>query len=718
MIKKISLLNRFYRYDKRISSMPLLIAIRKGLTYMIPLLLLGSFALLIFSLPVPAYQNFMTHRFGESWGYLLTMVRDSTFGIMSPLMVICISYSYASEIGMKRNISPIIAASVSLASYIAICGISNKDFQISNLGPTGIFVAIIVSAGSSVLFMQLSSWNGFRLKAYTKGADAVFKHALSSIFPAAVTVAFFAGANVMLFRIFHISSIQMFLSDYFSALFAKMESPFLSGLLFIIMIHLFWFFGVHGSNVLEPVTQTVFQPGTSWNLSLMEAGLPPGAVFTKTFFDSFVLMGGCGTAICLVTAILLIGRYKNQRELAKLSVLPLIFNINEMIVFGLPIVLNPIFLIPFLGVPILLTITTFLAMHYGIVPYTIHAVEWTTPILLSGYISTQSISGSLLQLFNFVLGTICYIPFVKLSEMASQEQIKLNLQKVYAVYKENEERGYPPALLSRHDEIGNLSRFLASDLVDDLKNEKLELYYQPQIDYNGRIFGIEALLRWNHPVYGYIYPPLIIALAEETNRIDSLGRWIFTKSFDDLRCLRNSGFGDISLSVNVSAVQLENETLVPWLKEKMEWHELPFHSVKIEITEQIALAGSHKIMNQIDAIRQLGIKLAMDDFGMGHSSLKYLKEYEFDTIKLDGSLIREVVSNSNCRTIISSIVYLCKSLDCSIIAEYVEEEEQKNILYQLGCEKYQGYLYSEPLRYEELIQYLNKYVRNTSCGLN
>ncbi|WP_419824979.1 EAL domain-containing protein [Anoxybacterium hadale] len=702
----MSVKNWFYRFDKIINRIPILIAIRKGLTYMIPLLLLGSFALLINSLPIPFYQSFMAQSLGEDWGLLLTVIHDSTFGMMSLFMVICISYSYANEIGLKKNTSPIITASVSLASYLAISEISIENFHISSFGASGIFMAIVVSASSSVLFLKFSSLNAFKLKAYTNGADAVFKQALSSIFPAAVTVGIFAAINVTLSNVFHIASIQEFLSTYFSTLFTRIESPFLSGLLFVILIHLFWFFGMHGSNILEPVTQAVFQPGVEVNQRLIEAGLTPDIVFTKTFIDSFILMGGCGTAICLVTAILLAGKYKNQRELAKLSALPLLFNINELVVFGLPIVLNPIFLVPFLCVPVLLTFTAFFAVYYGFVPYTIHAVEWTTPILLSGYMATQSISGSILQLFNFVLGTACYIPFVRLSEMASQEQIKLNLKKVYSVYKENEERGYPPALLSRHDEIGNLSRFLASDLADDLKNENLKLYYQPQTDYNGKIFGVEALLRWNHPVYGYIYPPLIIALAEESSIIDNLGRWIFNKALEDLGKLRNAGYSEISLSVNVSAVQLENETLISWLKNKIEMNQLPFHSVKIEITEQIALAGSHKIMDQIDSIKQLGIKLAMDDFGMGHSSLKYLKEYEFDTIKLDGSLIREVVSNSNCRNIISSIVYLCNSLDCSIIAEYVEAEDQKNILYQLGCEKYQGYLYSEPLPYEALVQYL------------
>ena len=198
---------------------------------------------------------------------------------------------------------------------------------------------------------------------------------------------------------------------------------------------------MHGNNILEPVAQNIFAPGAEINKVMLDKGMQPDIIFTKTFFDSFVLMGGVGATICLVIALLLVGIHRNQKGLAKLSFLPLLFNINELLVFGIPIVLNPIFLIPFVGVPLLLTLTSFLAMYSGLVPCTINAVEWTTPVILSGYAATSSVSGSLLQLFNLVLGVACYIPFVKLSESSSKEQLKINLEKVCAAYMKNEARG-------------------------------------------------------------------------------------------------------------------------------------------------------------------------------------------------------------------------------------------------------------------------------------
>jgi lactose/cellobiose-specific phosphotransferase system IIC component len=687
--------------------MPMAVSIRKGLTYMIPLLLIGSFALMILSLPVPAYQDFMKSAFGESWGSILLFIRDGTFNILSLLMVICISYSYINELDQDIcRVSPIIGVCVSLSSYIAVSGISSDTFSISNFAATGIFIAIAVSSSSSYLFVRLSAVKFLKVRAYTNGANAAFSYALASIFPATITVAVFAGLNTFLVVAFHITNIQLFIQESFSNIFLDIHSEFLSGILFILMVHILWFFGIHGSNVLEPVTQSIFTPGTEVNHVMLLSGFQPDIIFTKTFFDSFVLLGGCGASLCLVTALLFVGKYKNHKGLARLSFLPLLFNINELIVFGLPIVLNPVFLIPFIGIPILLTIISYFAMVSGLVPLTSNTVEWTTPILLSGYVATGSIAGSLLQLFNFSLGVLIYAPFVRLLESLSKAQFNDNLERVYDAYKQTEERGYPPSLLSRHDEIGNIAKYLAVELADDLHNGKINLYYQPQMDYHGNTFGIEALLRWKHETYGFIYPPLVIALADESHLIDTLGYWIFEKSCSDLAELRKSGLSDISLAVNVSAVQLENDDLIPQLKDILKRYEIPSHLLKIEITEQIALAGSQKIISQIDAIREMGVKLAMDDFGMGHSSLKYLKEYDFDTIKLDGSLVREVAANSNCRNIISSIVYLSKSLNCTVIAEYVEDEHQRAALYELGCEQYQGYLYSKPLPYEDLVGYL------------
>ncbi len=698
----------FTKIDEKLRNSPLLVSVRRGLTYMIPLLLVGSIALIFLSLPIPAYQSMMEKLFGSQWKNVFFYIRDSTFNILSLIMVLCISYSYILEIGEQydHNINPIIASSVSLCSFIAISGISKEGFSIANFGAIGIFMAMVVAVTSSMLFLKLSTIKRLKIKAFSDGANSTFNYAVAAIYPAAITITVFAILNQGLTSLLGISDIQSFLSSFFSSMFSKMDSPFWSAILFVFLIHIFWFFGMHGSNILEPVAQGIFAPALTINQTSIALNQAPTEIFTKTFLDTFVLMGGCGTTLCLVCAILMAGRYKNQRQLAKLSFIPVLFNINELIVFGIPIVLNPIYILPFLCIPIILTMSSYLAIYYGLVPYTRNLVEWTTPIFLSGYTSTNSIHGSLLQLFNLLLGILCYIPFVKLAEHVSDAHMSSNLNKVYALFRQGENRGMTSTLTARQDDIGNMSRFLTVDLEHDLQNNKVALFYQPQVDFQGNIFGAEALLRWKHDNHGYIYPPLVIALAEEAHLMDKLGYWIFDTACGDLAAMNALGLQNITVSVNVSAAQLKGDYFIKDLEEIIQKHQINPHNLKIEITEQLALESSKKILDQILSIKNLGIKLAMDDFGMGHSSLMYLKEYEFDTIKLDGALVREILSNSNCSNIISSIVFLSKSLNYSVIAEYVESEEQRDMLHQLGCDKYQGYLYSPAIPYNQLIDYM------------
>ncbi|NLX63597.1 MAG: PTS sugar transporter subunit IIC/EAL domain-containing protein [Clostridiaceae bacterium] len=693
---------------EKVGNRKILVSIRRGLTYMIPLILLGSFALVIISLPIPAYQKFMQDVFGAEWKSIPSYIQDGTFRILSLIMLICISYSLAEEYQTDRSmyVNPIIATSVSLASFIAISGIYKEGFSIANFGVIGVFTAIVTAVSSTWLFLRLSSLSFFRIKAFPDGANSAYIYSLMSIFPAAITVAVFAAFNHFFTALLGVSHIQSFISSSLNSLFSRIKSPLLSGILFIALVHIFWFFGMHGNNILEPVAESLFIPAISVNKALIESNLLPTEIFTKTFFDTFVLMGGCGSTLCLIIAILLVERKKNQQNLAKLSLVPVYFNINELIVFGIPIVYNPIYLIPFIFVPILLTLTSYLAMFYGLVPYTSNFVEWTTPIFLSGYYSTNSISGIILQLFNLTLGVSCYMPFVKLAQKISDHQNKNSINKVYAFFKQNEKRGIVTSLLNRYDEIGSISRFLADDLENSIIKEKLMLYYQPQVNYEGKVIGFEALLRWNHENYGFIYPPLIIALSIEAQLNNKLDYWILDTACRDLRRMIDMGYGNITMSVNVSVNQLEDSKFCDKLEEILNKHKIEPGRLKLEITEQSALKSGDKLIDKIQCIKKMGVKLEMDDFGMGHSSLMYLKEYEFDTVKLDGTLVRDITTNKSCRKIISSIVDLGRTLNYSVLAEYVETREQKEILHNLGCNLFQGYLFSKPVPFNDAVNFI------------
>lgn len=677
----------------RINSISILEAVRRGFTFAIPLLLTGSFALLLQSLQIPAYQAFMTRAFGSSWQDFFLYVRDGTFNIIALVVAFGVGYCYASNRSDPRHyVSPGITALVSLGSFAAMSGISRAGFEVSSLGVTGVFAAVLTSSLSTLLFCRLCMIPGLRMRAFADGAGATFAFALSAVVPAIVTIAVFAGLNQVLFAAFHAESLQVLLSGAMVRLFSGISSRFSAGMLFVLLVHALWFFGIHGSNVMEPVAQHVFLPVTV-------------GIFSKTFIDSFVLMGGCGAALALVCANLISGQHKNQIHLVRLSAVPLVFNINELIMFGLPVVLNPAYLIPFVGVPLLLALISYGAVAVGLVPPVIHQVEWTTPVFLSGYIATGSLRGSLLQFFNLAVGTVCYIPFVRLSMRMSERQMRENMDKLCALYRAGEERGAAAALLTRQDEMGSLCRSLLSDLEYDLNRGRLRLFYQPILGADGRVTSAEGLLRWKHASYGYVYPPLVIALAEESGLIGRLDHWIAEQGCRDLDRLRQMGI-DISVSVNMTMGQLERASFAAELKELLRRYEIPPGQLQMEITERDALVSCAETMNRLMDVKKLGVRLAMDDFGMGHSSLMYLKEYPFDTVKLDGSLIREIVPNRNCRHIVSTITQLGRSLRYTVVAEYVEDERQREVLHELGCDQYQGYLYSKAIPFGALVAFI------------
>jgi EAL domain-containing protein (putative c-di-GMP-specific phosphodiesterase class I) len=242
---------------------------------------------------------------------------------------------------------------------------------------------------------------------------------------------------------------------------------------------------------------------------------------------------------------------------------------------------------------------------------------------------------------------------------------------------------------------------------------RLYVKYQPQIRHDGSIIGAEALLRWDHEQFGQIIPPVLVTIAEESGYIHLLGKFVFASAFAVLRELQLLGLEDFIMSVNITPGQLDNPNLATETAEIARAYGVSPTSIEIEITEQAALGGGPRL-KVLDSLHKQGFRLSMDDFGMGHSSLIYLKEFNLNTIKLDGSLSREVESNPTCCEIITSIVQLAKSVELDVIAEFVETEPQKEILWSLGCDHYQGYLYSPALSFNEFVGYCraNGYIKS------
>ncbi|HBF4558727.1 EAL domain-containing protein [Clostridioides difficile] len=682
----------------------ILYSIKQGMILAIPAIMTGSTALVILNLPIKAYQEYLSGLFNGEVTNILNFINDSTLGIISLIILLTISYSYGKIYGSKYTVLvPIVA----MCSFLVFSYGNELNSYIEIFKTKWLFTSIIVSMTSSVLFVKLTESFVTSVKFHTEGADADFNMVVSAIVPFIIVVFLFSIFRVIMISLIGSSNFQDIFYNLFSNVFNKMGTNLMSALLFIFLMHFMWFFGIHGSNVLDTVAKNLFENSMAININLVNNQLPT-EIFTKTFFDTMVLLGGCGSLLCLVIAIFLSEKRINVRKLAKIASIPALFNINEMLVFGIPIVFNYIMFVPFVITPIILTITSYVAMSTGIVPCTVSAVEWTSPIFLSGYMSTGSIRGSLLQVFNLCVGVMIYIPFIKMSQNRYTYMFKNNIENLTNLLKRYELTGEQPNLLNHNGKIGSISKMLASDLKFAMKRGEIELFYQPQVNYNGNVVGAEGLLRWKHSIGGFIYPPLVIILAKEEGFLDELGEYITNKACIDLKKSEKLLRNPVKFSVNISPDQLDDPKLPEQIKNIISSNDINPNMLGIEITEQIALSGSQIIIERINAIHNLGIKLIMDDFGMGHSSLIYLQNNNFDIVKLDGSLVKEILTNKRSSEIIMTIVNLSKNLDFDIVVEYVENIDQRDKLYGLGCEIYQGYYYSKAIPFEEFVEYANQ----------
>jgi len=236
---------------------------------------------------------------------------------------------------------------------------------------------------------------------------------------------------------------------------------------------------------------------------------------------------------------------------------------------------------------------------------------------------------------------------------------------------------------------------------------QFRLYFQPQLDIaSGRITGLEALARWEHPEYGFIPPTTFIQIAEESGLIQPLGDWVFWEACRELRRFKDLGLNDVRIAVNLSTQQLRNESLPSAIRGALACFDLPPTELELEITESVAMHNPEITLAILGQLHDLGIVLAIDDFGTGYSSLSYLKHLPIHRLKIDRSFVRDISSDRDDYAICSAIIVLGHELGLDIIAEGVETEAQREFLQRLNCDMLQGFLYSKPVPAEDAIQFV------------
>lgn len=249
---------------------------------------------------------------------------------------------------------------------------------------------------------------------------------------------------------------------------------------------------------------------------------------------------------------------------------------------------------------------------------------------------------------------------------------------------------------------------LEFELRKAVEQQQFKLYYQIQVNHDGRPLGAEVLVRWEHPKYGIVQPAQYIPLAEETGLIQPIGQWVLNAACAQLRLWQEDAMtGGLTLSVNVSAKQLRYADFVSQVQATIELHGINPERLKLELTESVFLNYLEDTMAVMNALKALGIKFALDDFGTGYSSLQYLNNLPLNQLKIDQAFVRDIAFDSNRKAIVHIIVAMANILDVDVIAEGVETEEQRQQLFNIGCVHYQGYLFSMPVPIDDFEELLN-----------
>jgi diguanylate cyclase (GGDEF)-like protein len=246
---------------------------------------------------------------------------------------------------------------------------------------------------------------------------------------------------------------------------------------------------------------------------------------------------------------------------------------------------------------------------------------------------------------------------------------------------------------------------LESDLRHAIETRTgLELYVQPQLNENRTVIGAEALIRWHHSERGMVSPAEFIPLAEETGLIIGLGDLINEQACQIIRQWQQLGLNDWVLSINVSAPQFQQLDFVDKLNSLLKHYEVPAGQLKLELTESVLMQNLDEVIHKINELKQLGIQFALDDFGTGYSSLSYLMKLPFDVLKIDVSFVRDMFQSKQKEAIVQTIVQLAHNLGLKVVAEGVETEKHFDYLSSLGCDYFQGYLFSKPVAEPEFRQ--------------
>ena len=402
-----------------------LVAIRDGITLSMPLLIIGSLFMIIASFPIPGWEEWLG-KIGVA-GYLWKGV-DGSFSLLGLVSVFGIAYSYSRQEKVDGVASGLIALSsfITVTPYVnrAVVTLANPNVALpdgfavpagvnaSYLSAKGVFVAIIIGLISAAMYNWFIKRN-IQIKLPDAVPPAVSR-SFSAIIPGAVIITMWLIVYGIL-DANNLPNLHELAQTVLGGPLGLIGSSVIGVMLIAGLNSIFWFVGIHGGNTVNAIMKPTWIDNLASNVAAYKAGEPLQEIFTTPFMDNFVYIGGGGATIGLVLAIAWYARKKNgskqTKAIAPLTVVPGLFNINEPAMFGLPVVMNVTLLVPFILAPMVNVLVAWAAMSSGLVPLTRAEASWTMPPILSGFLTTGSVMGAVLQIVLIIIDIALYLPF-------------------------------------------------------------------------------------------------------------------------------------------------------------------------------------------------------------------------------------------------------------------------------------------------------------------
>ncbi|MFP2515245.1 EAL domain-containing protein [Buttiauxella agrestis] len=487
---------------------------------------------------------------------------------------------------------------------------------------------------------------------------------------------------------------------------------FLHGISYVLLRTVPWFFGLHGYYLFLDI-DVAFTAAQKININDWHTLHHPLNILSPVFYDMWCNAGGTGNTVSLIICIFMEAKSPHRRLLGVAAPMA-IFNINEPLIFGYPIVLNPVMIIPFVLVPLMSYLVAYGATYLDMVPRISEIVSWSTPSPVKVWLASgHSVSAVFLYLLIISLGVVIYRPFVTTSLKQSVPD-NSDLDLLTGEMNMTQPTDFEMVPNYSHIVEGN-SYIEAQRQIEKLQNSgQFILYFQPQVRLSDhKIVALEVLIR-HQSDSGKITPPVFLKYYERTGLMPEMDFWVMEHALDYVR-ENMSDAEDMTLSVNISPQTLVDYRLLNVVRKVLAKPLPTGWQLEFEITESQKVQEPVRVAEVLEKMRSLGIKIALDDFGSGYSTLHYLTRYPLDKIKLDRSMVLGLAKPDGFN-FLRQVVKLCMVVKCEVLIEGVETQDELAQVQMAGIEFCQGYFFHRPLPGNVVCQLLTEQHKKMSLS--